>query len=338
MNQKKLIRVVALAAALLTGNQQNLIAQSPKSFKDGSRSQVATTKKTEFLRLVNDQSGTPQSLETSITRYRNDDGNLLIDLIAVIHVGEQKYYRRLSHQFTQYDSLLYELVAPAGSQVPNRQTSESNGNPIRWLQQSMQNMLGLHSQLEHIDYTKANFVHADLSPRAIQQKMSERGDTPWSVGLKAITEIMNQQKQSQKNGTAGFGDGLSDFDDLFDAVSNPGKLKTMLATQFAASGVIESGLGETLNQLLITDRNQAVIKVLQQQLADGKTRIGIFYGAAHMPDFENRLVNEFGMRKTEQAWVQAWDLKTAPDPTSGATTLTDMFFQLFNDLDESPSP
>jgi hypothetical protein len=97
---------------------------------------------------------------------------------------------------------------------------------------------------------------------------------------------------------------------------------------------LESGLGPTLGQLLISDRNQAATEVLQQQLADGKSRIGIFYGAAHMPDFEKRLVNELGMRKTEQAWVQAWDLKSAPKPTSPTSTLTEMFFRMLDDLDE----
>ena len=53
-----------------------------------------------------------------------------------------------------------------------------------------------------------------------------------------------------------------------------------------------------------------------------------------MPDFENRLINEFGMRKTEQAWVQAWDLKSAPEATGTITAMTDMFFRLLDDLEE----
>src|SRR5262249_34256709 len=36
---------------------------------------------------------------------------------------------------------------------------------------------------------------------------------------------------------------------------------------------------------------------------------GIFYGAAHMPDFEKRLAEDFDLKKDKVEWVTAWDLK-----------------------------
>ena len=60
--------------------------------------------------------------------------------------------------------------------------------------------------------------------------------------------------------------------------------------------------------MLVEDRNKACIKVLQQQLTAGKKKIAIFYGAAHMPDFDKRLKEDFGMKRTESEWITAWNL------------------------------
>ena len=62
------------------------------------------------------------------------------------------------------------------------------------------------------------------------------------------------------------------------------------------------------------DRNAAALKVLQKQLAAGKKRIGIFYGAAHLPDLEKHLVEDFGLARGSQQWLTAWDLTTAKEP------------------------
>ena len=82
-------------------------------------------------------------------------------------------------------------------------------------------------------------------------------------------------------------------------LSNPQQLKLTLAKQFASGGALEAGLGGTLNQILIQDRNQAAMKVLESEIQKGNKKLAIFYGAAHMPDFEKRLFDEFGMRKTK---------------------------------------
>jgi hypothetical protein len=43
-------------------------------------------------------------------------------------------------------------------------------------------------------------------------------------------------------------------------------------------------------------------------LAAGKKKIAIFYGAAHMPDFDKRLKEDFGMKRTTSEWINAWNL------------------------------
>jgi hypothetical protein len=84
-------------------------------------------------------------------------------------------------------------------------------------------------------------------------------------------------------------------------------MKAALAEQLAVSDPA-GGLGKTLGTILIEDRNGAAMKVFQKELAKGRKRIGIFYGAAHMPDFEKRLRDDFGLKKERVEWVTAWDL------------------------------
>ena len=335
MKNKSIAYALALTTAFIW-NGGELFAQSGDS--DGLR--ILTKPKhpihgTQFLRLLNDASGNPLSLQTSITRYRSPDKRLLVDLIAVIHVGEKDYYRKLDHQFTQYQSLLYELVAPENNRVPMpSQRSGSGTNPLKLIQGTMQNMLGLQSQLDHIDYTKKNFVHADLSPAQIKQKLQQRGETPWSFAIKAFGEAMQQQKSSP--GANALAQDIQSFDQLFSVMSDSTKLKRLLAKQFASNEAMELGLGKSLNQLLITDRNEAAMKVLRQEIGEGKTRLALFYGAAHMPDFEARLTQELGLKKTRQAWVEAWDLQASANPATNnpVNSLAEMLFKMLDDASQ----
>ena len=75
-----------------------------------------------------------------------------------------------------------------------------------------------------------------------------------------------------------------------------------------------------MNQLLIIDRNEEALKGLQEQVTGGKKKIGIFYGAAHLPDFEKHLKEDFGLVKTRQQWIAAWDLTTAKKPKLDKST------------------
>ena len=40
---------------------------------------------------------------------------------------------------------------------------------------------------------------------------------------------------------------------------------------------------------IITDRNKKALVVLKKEIADGKKKIGIFYGAGHLSDMDKRL-------------------------------------------------
>jgi hypothetical protein len=60
---------------------------------------------------------------------------------------------------------------------------------------------------------------------------------------------------------------------------------------------------------LITERNLKALKVLRQQIEKGNKEFAIFYGAAHMPEMADVLMQEFKMKKESVRWLDAWDLK-----------------------------
>jgi hypothetical protein len=169
------------------------------------------------------------------------------------------------------------------------------------LQQGMKLFLRLEHQLEIVDYQKANFIHADLSPEGMKKAMKERGDDQMTIVLGVIADFLRKKNQDADKPEPQAPDiSLTDL-------LNPIKFKRIIAQQFQDAGG-EAGLGGTINRLLVEDRNKACIKVLQQQLTAGKRKIAIFYGAAHMPDFDKRLKEDFRMKRIEGEWITAWKL------------------------------
>ncbi|MCA9189742.1 MAG: hypothetical protein R3E01_12485 [Pirellulaceae bacterium] len=284
-------------------------ATKSKDPKDGERDPV--DEPARFIRLVRDDAGTPLRMEVAVVRFQAPEGGAVVDLVSAVHIGEREYYDTLNQRFADYDAVLYELVAPAGTRVPAG-GGQRSGNPVSMLQDMSKDFLQLSSQLECVDYTGANFVHADMSPEAIGKAMKERGDTPFTIFLSATAEAMRQANlQAQQQQAQG-----NKIDvDLFSLLGDPAapkRVKTMLAEQFAESGMLEAGLGPTLNKMLVQDRNAAAVRVLQSQLAKGKQKLAIFYGAAHMPDFQRRLKDDFGLQSQSTEWLLAWDLTKTP--------------------------
>lgn len=319
-----------LAVLWLTGNGLTE-AQTLLEAERVTKKQPAT----KFLKLVKDSAGTPAALQTSITRYESKRDGVLVDLVGAVHIGERKYFKQLNKQLSQYDVVLYELVAPKGTRIPTGgRKSGGGGNPLSWMQGSMKSMLGLESQLELIDYQSRNFVHADLSPTELSEKMSERGDNMLSVALSTFSDMMRQQKLAAKNSNSNAAAQMG-LSDMMELMNNPLELKRMMASQFTAGGAMELGLGQKLNQLIVVDRNKAAMKELKTQLRAGKKKIAIFYGAAHMPDFEKRIVDDFNLDKTRHVWVNAWDLKTAPrKQVNELTEIGSLFMKFMEGLDQ----
>jgi hypothetical protein len=261
----------------------------------------------EFIRLRKDADGKAIALETAIVRYvpQSGEGGVTLDLIGAVHVGDAGYYRLLNKRFEQYDAMLFELVAEKGTTIPKGGRKGGDMLPV----QLMKNMLQLESQLEHIDYTKKNFVHADLSPKEMKEAMKQRGEDGVTLTLGIIRDVLkeaNRMEQQQAENPIELPE--ITLTDLIFRSSGAVKMKRFLAAQLSSTQAM-GAMGETLNTLLIADRNQAALKIFQTEMANGKRKMALFYGAAHMPDFEKRLLADYGMKRDKVEWVTAWDLK-----------------------------
>jgi len=100
--------------------------------------------------------------------------------------------------------------------------------------------------------------------------------------------------------------------DLVDAF--PSGSGTAALRLVAARLLVESGGVSDEPTVVIHGRNERCLEVLQAELAAGKQRLGVFYGADHMEHLEHRLVEDLGWRLVEEEWVQAWDCTYARFP------------------------
>jgi hypothetical protein len=259
-----------------------------------------------FMRIRRDRNNKPVSMETSITRYvtENSEGErVTVDLIGVVHIGEEEYYTRLNEIFEQYDALLYELVAPEGTVIPKGGGEGGGFSPISALQQGMQSVLGLEFQLKHIDYTKNNFVHADMTPDEFAESMKKNDESFFKMALKAVGQGMARQSKSAT------GESTSDVEMLMAMFSDDRtKIRKVMAEQMLD---MESGMvifqgkdGSTI----IDHRNEKAFQILTEQIESGKKHIGVFYGAGHLPDMDERLLKKHGMKRGGQYWLEAWNL------------------------------
>ena len=263
----------------------------------------------KFIRVVRDSQDRPLALETAVGHYVSTSPGkpFSVDLIGCIHVADKKYYDALNERFRQYDAVLFEMVMPEGESLANLGQRESK-HPISRVQQSLPKILDLQYQLKHIDYTAGNFIHADLSPDEMAKAIKARGDSGGSVFIKVLFDLLKESSRQVEAREKRGGD-FAEFQ-LLAALFDPNRplaLKRLMADQME---LVESGtgLGPTLDTILVQDRNSAAIKVLKREIKKGTRKIAIFYGAAHMPDFDRRLTDDLKLKRTSMTWDRAWDL------------------------------
>lgn len=258
----------------------------------------------KYLRLVRTD-GDPVALQTSIVRLTSSKPELAgvaVDLIGAVHVGEPSYYRALNDEFAKYDAVLYELVAPAGTRVP-KGASPRNDHPVGALQNGLKSMLDLEHQLEHIDYTKDNLVHADMSPDDFFKSMENRNESFWSLFFRMMGAGIAQQAKRQAQGKG------DDFQILL-ALFDPNRslaLKRIMAEQFEDLEGMMTAIEGPDGTTLIAERNKVALEGLAKQIAAGKKKLAVFYGAGHLPDMEKRLAAD-GFTRGEERWLTAWDM------------------------------
>ncbi len=296
MKRRTLAKIVGLLYLLAHAAASPAVADEPAATDDEQH---------KYVRIDRDDSDRPLALQTVIVHLAPTDsqqGDHTVDLIGAVHVGEKDYYQALNELFEDYDVVLYELVAPEGTQIPKG--GRASGHPVAMLQNGLKDMLGLEHQMQHVDYTKDNFVHADMSPDDFAKSMDERGESWISMFFRMMGAGLAQQSKLQAQGKATEVDFLAAFFSKDRATA----MKRLMAEQFEDVEGMMAALDGPQGSTLITERNKVALEKLREQIDSGSKKIAIFYGAGHLKDMESRLVEDFELKRTGERWLTAWNL------------------------------
>jgi len=289
----------------------------------------------DYVRYVEGASiNDPDTLQTAVTRFESPDA--IVDLVAVVHIADEVYYENLDQLLQGYDVVLYELV---GGEFQDREKNAASGQGdmmagLSGIQSMAGRLLGLVFQLEHVDYASPNFVHADVTWDQYSELMTAKQET--------LTKLLSRVAElAQAGDLAGVPATEADASEMMNLLltsiltgDSAGLKRTIAPFLGEAEALIEQIEGED-GTVLVGERNAIVMEKLEEVLAanpEERQRVAIFYGAGHMPDFEERLVAD-GFTRGETAWANAWTIQDAPVDPDAPSAAQNFFSEL---TEESP--
>lgn len=261
-----------------------------------------------FIRFVEEEQS--DSLQTAVVSYESPQ-KTKVDLVGAIHIADKSYFDALNVRFKSYDAVLYELVGPSFEER-NKPEVKKEAQKMQWvgqLQTMMRDTLKLHGQLEGIDYKAKNFVHADMNMSQFTQTQTQKQESFLSLYLKAAQAQKEVNEKRDVNSDAA---GMVMLLKILTMKDSSLELKRMIAQEFDSVEDIMAGMETGDGTVLVGERNKVALAVMDKEIAAGKKRIAIFYGAAHLGDMDERLVKK-GFKRTKVEWLKAWDLPHAKE-------------------------
>jgi hypothetical protein len=222
------------------------------------------------------------------------DGAPRVDLIGAVHVADRSFYHDVQALLEREDVVLYEMVKRKADD-PAAKEDEKQPNPIRDFQAKLGKFLGLTFQLDEISYDRPHFVHADITVDDLTSAM--KGEPLVPPGVMFLLRIALPVLDKALEGDAGKSEGLRNAAKrmMGRVLGNQGKNAATL-------------LGPAFAEVVIERRNAVVIDRLRE-IPAGTGSVGVFYGAAHLPDLEKRIVAELGYRRAGARWLDAWKVE-----------------------------
>ena len=316
------VSAICLLNKLVSADEKSESAESKK--KDSKAAKDKKKPEQEYVRIRKTEKGLALALETSIITFSDAEKypNATVDLIGAIHLGEPEYYSQLNEVFKKYDVLLYEAVMPEEAVEQGLRPGGGTGSrrkdltdeqewtdakvgltAISVLQLGMKDALGMEFQLTGVDYTADNFVHADMTAEEFESSMSRRGETFSGMFLKEMGKSMSAQQE--QNPIA------MNLDLMLSALSSDRayRIRRIAAVQLAKGAEGDAFAGFDGTSTIITERNKTCLDVMNRELKNGHKKVGIFYGAGHFADMEERMVKEYGFKRKSEEWLVAWHLR-----------------------------
>lgn len=263
-----------------------------------------------FLRISQLQTG-GDCLQVAVRRYAVGEGSeaITVQLVGVSHIGSENYYQAVQEILDAADVVLFEGVdgnQPAFLQATVEQSPEHSS-----LQMNLARALELVFQLHAINYNQPHFINSDVTSVQLMA-LFEGKEMPASgpAAQAQMEQLLAGMEEASLSGQAAA------------AVLNMLELHPdwrrglrwgMVKILGSVTGNVAAypGFPEELRVMmtvLIEKRNEKVMQDLHAQLAGmppGET-VAVFYGAAHMHDFELRLQDEMQAKLLDTQWLTAF--------------------------------
>jgi len=250
---------------------------------------------TKFTRYTDGEGDAGSRLEVAYATYTSKKTDVKVILYGAVHIADKAYYEKVQSDLSSYDVVLFEGVKPSKDAKPDEKMEM-----IGEMQTTMGKALGLTFQKDGIDYKggiEKNFVHADMT----QDELLKATDGDLSKALPGMN-MFSGDMMKQIKPMMGM---LKSMGKLPATFANP--LKKMMAQQLANTDLGAVG-GEDAMKILVGERNKVALKRLDEQLEKHKSgTIAIFYGAAHMKDFNEQLEKK-GWKQAKVEWNTAWQI------------------------------
>lgn len=255
------------------------------------------------------------SLETATISMANAEG-VKVDLVGAIHIADKKYYDRLNKRFKRYDAVLFELVGGDGNVVEHLKQEPDKNNAIRFFQVLLKNALKLEFQIDAIDYSAENFIHADMSTEEFEESSGGMGQS--------FQDLFQRAFKAQADAATGEDDDpLSDMGSIFgmfDGTASTDETKLTLARQLQHMEKLIAAIEGDDGTVILTGRNKVAIDKIVEVVGAGKKDLALFYGAAHLPGIEQELSEKHGFKRTGVTWQKAWKITKTPPPAEQPAT------------------
>jgi hypothetical protein len=303
-----------------------LFALVPALFAEAPK----TTPQLTFIR-GQEGNGKPSALQTLSAEYKPASGKgPSVWLIGVAHLGTSEYYASIQKRLDAQSRVLFEGVG--AEKLKEGAKLESAGG----IQGQLAKSLGLVFQLDAIDYKRPHFINSDLTVEGLQNAITEKSEKRPGAETRSADKSDSDGIKPKETGT-NLPEKVDNntFTALMDAIHGEGEMAESLGAMVGLMGstpemrettklMLIEALGQAgeiidiakaaspdikdLFEVLITERNEEVIRQLKSQLpklASGQT-IAVFYGAAHMDEIAKRLTNQLNYQPAATEWDTAF--------------------------------